>query len=901
MSSEGWNTKRDALASLWLFALAFVLYFQTLAPSVVGPFDDSLEIQYVVPRLGILHPTGYPLYTILGKLFTLLVPIHDVAFRLNLFSALCAALTVACVYLVVQRLVTARAAAFVAALTFAVGKTFWAQAVVAEVYALQMLLVALILWLTLEYGIRHTHYTLYALAFVMGLGLTHHRLSVLLYPAIALYLVLVDRAGVLGWKVLARAGLVFVTPLALYAYLPLRGAIGSADGTYTNTLTTFVEWVTASKYVAFITNNPLNVVHDVAFYQTLFENQFTLMGLALAAMGIVRLAHRPREGALVISALALQLAFVFNYRTADVQVHFLTTFLLGAILLGIGSDLLFSCLRPSSFVPRLFLTLLLCLIPIHLLNTNYAANDLSRKWEVYDQGIDWMTQPLEEKATVIGLLGETTLIRYFQEAYGLRPDVQTIAADREEERRAAVSAALQQNRVVYLTRPLPGIAEKYSLASLGSLIRVQPQPLRTAPSGLRAVEAEMGTVTLVGYQMQAYFDALPRSQHIESGKSLRVTLYWQVNEPMATDAFVSLKLLRTDGRIFGQTDHRPVRDAYPTPLWRVSEIVVDTYDVPIVFGTPPGEYVLNVTLYEAASGQVLGQTDLQKVTLDADTRAPRREVWQIEHIVEADFGLLALVGYTRDVRAPLRPGDAVPLTLLWRGGWQKLPPTLVARWSLENGQGKPVASRDTPISVAYPPFQWQPYTFVREFPMLYLPANLPDGTYTLKLAVARENTLLGSTLLPFSPTVVDLGTLQVQNRARVMNAPAVEQVWETVFENKMKLLGYDVRMSAARQMSVTLYWRALAQMSTSYTVFVHLLDAQNRVLAVGDAVPGNGTMPTTGWIEGEYVTDMHSLNVEHVPAGTYRLEIGVYDAATGVRLRTSDGTDHLLFPPIELP
>jgi hypothetical protein len=898
--SQWWNEKRDLLFCALLFVLAFALYTRTLAPSVTGPFDDSLEIQYVVPRLGILHPTGYPLYTLLGKLFTLLVPLNDAAFRLNLFSALCAALTVALVYLIAQQLVAVRAAAFIAAMTFAVGRTFWAQAVVAEVYALQMLLTALVLWLTLRYVRRPAPRGLYALALAMGLGLAHHRLIALLYPAIVLYLALAARAWQPDRKTLVRALGWMLVPLAFYLYLPLRGAIGSADGTYQNTLAGFLEWVTALGYLAFVTDNPLNVVHDVAFYQTLFEHQFTFAGLALVVLGLVGLWRRWREGVLIFSALALQLVFVFNYRAADVEVHFLTTFLLGALLLAVASALILSRFA-SALALRLVLTVLLTLIPLQLLIANFAANDLSHRWEVYDQGIDWMTQPFEDNATVIGILGEMTLMRYFQEVHGLRPDVQTIAADKEEVRRVAVETALQRQRAVYLTRPLPGLAEKYSLASLGALIRVQPQPQWSIPAVPRPLSADFGAVKLLGYNVRASFDAMPRSQHLESGKTLRVTLYWQVVEKIPVDAFVSLKILRADGRIFGQTDHRPVRGAYPTSFWRVGEIIVDTYDVPIWFGTPPGAYTLQVTLYDAVSGEVLNQTDLQRIVLDADTRAPRREIWQVEKIVAADFGLLALEGYSLDTRAALRPGDAVPLTLLWRAGWQKLPATLVARLSLENGQGKLIASRDALISAGYPPPQWQPHIFVRDFPVFYLPANLSDGVYTLKLTVAHDNTLLGSTLLPFLPTVVELGKIEIKNRARTMTAPTIEQVWEAVFENKMKLLGYATHISASRQIHLTLHWRALTQMNTSYTVFVHLLDAQNRVLAAGDALPGNGALPTTGWIEDEYVTSAHTLNAVDVPAGVYRLVIGVYDATTGVRLRTSDGADYVLLAPLVLP
>ena len=85
--------------ALLTFFLALGLYVLTLAPTVATIFDDSLEFQLVTYLLGIAHPTGYPLYTLLGWLFTRL-PVGDVAFRVNLMSAVFGALTIAFVYLV---------------------------------------------------------------------------------------------------------------------------------------------------------------------------------------------------------------------------------------------------------------------------------------------------------------------------------------------------------------------------------------------------------------------------------------------------------------------------------------------------------------------------------------------------------------------------------------------------------------------------------------------------------------------------------------------------------------------------------------------------------------------------------------------------------------------------------
>ena len=76
-------------------ACALLLYVLTAAPGIVALFDDSLEFQLVAPTLGIAHPTGYPLYTITGGVWSrLLFPFGNWAWRMNIFSALAAAFTV---------------------------------------------------------------------------------------------------------------------------------------------------------------------------------------------------------------------------------------------------------------------------------------------------------------------------------------------------------------------------------------------------------------------------------------------------------------------------------------------------------------------------------------------------------------------------------------------------------------------------------------------------------------------------------------------------------------------------------------------------------------------------------------------------------------------------------------
>jgi len=129
---------------LAIFVASLALYFHTLAPTVLPA--DSGEFQLVSATLGIAHPPGYPLYTLLGRLFTLL-PLGDVAYRVNLMSAVFAALTLALVSRATRQLSGSLAAGLAAAVALGATPTFWAQATTANVRSLTALFTASLLLL----------------------------------------------------------------------------------------------------------------------------------------------------------------------------------------------------------------------------------------------------------------------------------------------------------------------------------------------------------------------------------------------------------------------------------------------------------------------------------------------------------------------------------------------------------------------------------------------------------------------------------------------------------------------------------------------------------------------------------------------------------------------------------
>ncbi|MBL7184210.1 MAG: glycosyltransferase family 39 protein [Anaerolineae bacterium] len=111
---------------------------------------------------------------------------------------------------------------------------------------------------------------------------------------------------------------------------------------------------------------------------------------------------------------------------------------------------------------------------------------------------------------------------------------------------------------------------------------------------------------------------------------------------------------------------------------------------------------------------------------------------------------------------------------------------------------------------------------------------------------------------------------------------------------KALLMGYGLaaqEIEAGGTLRLTLYWQALAEMDRRYTVFVHLLDSDNRIVAQMDSEPLGGAHPTTEWQFGEIVRDNYGLLIApDTPPGEYLLEVGMYYLPTLDRLPVLDAS-----------
>jgi hypothetical protein len=396
----------------------------------------------------------------------------------------------------------------------------------------------------------------------------------------------------------------------------------------------------------------------------------------------------------------------------------------------------------------------------------------------------------------------------------------------------------------------------------------------------------------------------------QAGQPLYVSLYWQAQRQLDADlkAFVTL---RNDAGIVAQWDGQPVAPLYPSRRWPPGSILRDPWRLDVPLGLPPGEYRLAAGLYNPTTGQRLGLltsngslggteanlglVKLAKASLPVDVaRLP------IQHRTSANLGdQVELLGFSLDSER-LAPGQTLQLTLFWRA-LTDITEDYTVFVQLLDQSNKPWAATDVrPWGGAWPTAHWRAGEVVRDTYNLTLAPDAPDAEYRLVAGLYRtaDRRRLPLSGLLQSGDSVSLATLKSYSSPRSFTVPPMQHRLDFRLGANIALLGYDVDDGQ----SITLYWQCLGPVDKSYTVFLHVLDAQSRLQAQHDSVPGDGSFPTTGWLQGQVVTDRRAVAID--PQGPlpsdYRLVVGLYDAASGQRLPVYDATGRPAGDAVEL-
>jgi len=213
---------RDKLLIPFIILIPGFIYILTLSPSIY--LDDSAEFVTASLTLSIPHPSGYPLYTLLGKLFSFL-PFSTPVWRINFMSAFWAISALVFFYIILKELKIHPLISFFTTLLLGFSLSFWDQATYAEVYSLNAFFVTLCLWLILCWLNEKNIKYLYFFSFFLGLGLTNHYSLLVLIPGY-IFLILYNQPTIIKeYKLVGKMFLFFLLGLSLYLYLPLRSSM----------------------------------------------------------------------------------------------------------------------------------------------------------------------------------------------------------------------------------------------------------------------------------------------------------------------------------------------------------------------------------------------------------------------------------------------------------------------------------------------------------------------------------------------------------------------------------------------------------------------------------------------------------------------------------------------------
>ncbi len=406
--------------------ISYAVYLLTLSPGVSWEHhsEDSGDLITAAWVLGIPHPTGYPLFCILGWLWSHLLPFGSVAWRMNALSALWGALAAG---------VTVRAcwtsfdllpeetlnritrfgrgiAALSTGLLLAFALDVWKQCVVTEVYSLNLFFVSIIGWILIEIlagakkseqevnpdkkheWVKRRSKLVSLLALSWGFAATNHLTSIFLFPGIALVL-LFGKTGVRPGEIL-KGIFWFILPLLIYLYLPIRSGMDPPlDWGNPETLDSFLWVVTGQQFKTLMFSLlPYMMLHQVMRYMSL-QGEFGFLGTLASGLGVCGMLLSRWYRVLILLGYSLLLMtsayfFLSSYYIWDPEGYLLPSIWAASIWAGWSIVLLVSVPKKWIVSGRFAGILLLIVMPVWSLVANWAEADLSMNHDAINYGTE---------------------------------------------------------------------------------------------------------------------------------------------------------------------------------------------------------------------------------------------------------------------------------------------------------------------------------------------------------------------------------------------------------------------------------------------------------------------------------------------------------------------------------
>jgi len=433
--------KRDILIArllpIFLGVALLTVYLLTMAPGLawVNGGSDGGDLVTAAAVDGVAHPTGYPVYLILAKIFQM-IPVGSLAYRTNLLSAVCMTLASLCLYAIVMRYLSSQGSlqsrfpSLLAGIDFGLAHLVWSQAVITEVYALHALLMSFMLYLLTKPGGPSPSLDRW-LGICFGLAMGNHVTSILMFPVLIVN-ALFPKTILLRqrWNSLLRQLSWMVLGLMPYLVLSLRAAaFPPVNWGNPQTFDGLIWLVTGQLYRGQLFIDASSFLSRISAFAALLVENFALPGLYLGLLGVVYFFSPSRFYGNTIWAASAFSLFAVQYGTVDSNFYLIPAFLCFSAWIGVGVDGVFSLIGRQLLVGK---TLLGTLIVLYLVVT--AAFTLPKVDASHDTRADQFVDTVFSQAPEGAILfakGDRAVfgLWYYHYALNERPDLFIIASD----------------------------------------------------------------------------------------------------------------------------------------------------------------------------------------------------------------------------------------------------------------------------------------------------------------------------------------------------------------------------------------------------------------------------------------------------------------------------------------
>lgn len=426
-----------------IFFILLLFYTSTLLPTV--SFWDTAELQTIAYTLDIGHPTGYPTYILIGKIFIHLFPFFSIAWRMNFFSALLVSLSALLSYSIINRLSKNNLFSFLATLIFYLSKPVWDIAVKAEVHSLHLFFTSLFLFLLIFLINSKKIKYLPLITFISAISLGNHLLSIFFLPLLLftfIYIILKRKQFNLqnNANLFVFSFISFLVGLSIYLTLPLI-ALKKPPFTIDYNLATkegFFRHVVGKDFNHLMKNWAKKTFSlSFLYYLNLFKAYLPLYSLVLIFLGlIVAVKQNPIINILLIMLFTSTVGFSLRYQNAALERYFITSFLILTIWLVIGLEsiisffrkLLKKIIKKENFIK--ITNILINIIVILLLNY-FLLNKTISNYRVVDQSQDYSGliyaqtafNNTDSNGVIISWWSYSTPLWYLQKVEGVRKDI----------------------------------------------------------------------------------------------------------------------------------------------------------------------------------------------------------------------------------------------------------------------------------------------------------------------------------------------------------------------------------------------------------------------------------------------------------------------------------------------